>query len=281
MNKLLFAPLLMLLLTLGLDAQNITAALSSSFSYPGSVVDLTLFFTDSTSSANITGFQWTVVLPQGSTLGTPVVGSAAPSGTTITCAASTDICIEINPNGPPVAYGSGQIVIIPITLSAGVTPGIVQITLSSLIATSASGTNAPITFTSNATTVNLPLTINPTTGPHTWFTATSGSATCKFTKVAQTPIKITYVCTDIYGAFDGSYTVDPTFGVNGASAFSVSLTGMTGALFPTSTQIVNCNIQVNSTPQALLIAGASVTLPPQSAAYSCTGLAISGEIGWP
>ena len=263
--------LLLLILTISLKAQTLTATLSSPFAYQGSSINLTLSFADATPTAGIAGFQWTLSMPPGFTLGTPVLGAASTAaGKTVSCNAGICVTAGTNEN----TFGSGLIVTYPISITTAAVTGPWAVGLSGLLATTAAGTGAPISFTAGGQAVNLAVSVNPLTGVSTWFTYGSGNNTCTVKKVPQIPMKISYVCSNPYGSESGSYSADPTNGILAGNIFMLRA-GSTDA----SNASATCFIAINATA-APLVMGALGTVNASSAAYSCAGTG-TGQISWP
>ena len=118
----------------------------------------------------------------------------------------------------------------------------------------------------------------------TWFTANAGSTTCVVKQVFQSPMSLSWTCSNSFGAVSGSYTAaasDPA--APGINAFYVGMNAMTA--LPTSPQSddnLSCLVQVNGTPNTQLMLN-GVTVPANSAAFSCNGFSVtgSGSISWP
>jgi len=109
-----------------------------------------------------------------------------------------------------------------------------------------------------------------------WFSTTIGETTCRVSKISQSPIRVSYLCFNPYGAQAGSYTADAT---NGTVAPNVFLLGMNSLPPVINPSAVNCLIGMNGT-NSPVTAGSLGTIPPQSATYSCSGLTGS-TISWP
>ena len=105
---------------------------------------------------------------------------------------------------------------------------------------------------------------SPTTVP--WFSVTSGSSTCKASKVIQTPIRVSYLCENKYGATAGSYTADATNGTAGGNNFNISINSVGN---DGTNDSVFCTISMNSTAGPLMMNGATVQANSES--YSCSG----------
>jgi len=118
--------------------------------------------------------------------------------------------------------------------------------------------------------------------PQVWFTAKNAATVCTVTQVFQTPIKLTWVCTNGYGSNAGSYTAGITGGVNGTNYFNIGLNSISANFAVQSDTNLSCLIQVNSTPnpQAMLN---GLVIDPNSASYSCTGFSTlgNGSVSWP
>jgi hypothetical protein len=262
---------LLLILTIVLKAQTLTATLSSPFVYQGSTVNLSISFADATPTAGIAGFQYTLAMPPGFTLGTPVPGAATTAaGKTIACNAGT--CLISGTN--TTTYLSGLVGTFPITITSSAATGPWAVGLSSLIATNAAGTNAPITFSTGGQAVNLPVSVNAPGVTTQWFSYTSGNNTISVDKVPQVPMKVTYLATNPYGSEGGSYTVSAA---NGGAAGNIFM--LRAGSSDASNSSATCFIAINST-NAPLVMGNLGTVPPTSAAYSCAGTG-TGLISWP
>jgi hypothetical protein len=121
----------------------------------------------------------------------------------------------------------------------------------------------------------------PTSVP--WFSITSGSTTCRATQIVQTPIRISYLCFNTFGATAGSYTADATNGVNGGNIIMIGLNSMGIPANPVNDSMF-CTISMNSTTGQLVLNG--VTVQANSASYSCAGTtgpvpSGQGSITWP
>jgi hypothetical protein len=166
---------------------------------------------------------------------------------------------------------------IPIILTQNTALGAQQIALTNIAATSLSGVSVPTTA-GNPVTVQ----VNASTGTTPWFSASVGQATCRASKVAQTPLRITWVCFNSYGANSGSYTADLFNGGNGTAYFNI---GINSIAIPTSTlpdENLMCSIQINATQNPVTMLN-GVLVPANSAAYSCSGFSMSGSgtLSWP
>jgi hypothetical protein len=263
--------LLLLILTISLKAQTLTATLSSPFAYQGSTINLTVSFADATPTAGIAGFQWTLSMPPGFTLGTPTLGAASiAAAKTVTCTNGTCLVSGTTQS----TFLSGLIATFPVTVTSAASTGPWAVSLSSLLATNASGTNAPITFSAGGASVLLPISVNPPQGVTTWFSYTSGNNTITVKKVPQVPMKISYVSSNPYGSESGSYSADPTNGGAAGNIFMVRA----GSTDPSEAS-ATCFIALNSTNSPLVM-GALGTVPASSGAYSCAGTG-NGSISWP
>jgi hypothetical protein len=270
--------ILLSLLTTLTYSQTLTPTLSEPFSYPGSTVILTVTYTDSSSPAVIAGFQWTITLPPGVTLGTPVLGASAPAGATIACSNATCSCV--GPTSPSTPFKpNAKVMTVPLILSASAPTGQFpqQIGIANIIASSTAG--SAITVTAG---LAAPLLIAPSTGTTPWFAVSIGQATCRASKVAQTPMRISWVCFNLYGANSGSYTADPNSGGSGADYFDIGINsfGLPSSTVPDA--FLHCTIQVNATSSTITMLNGAV-VPPNSAAYSCSGYSQSGAtvLSWP
>ena len=146
--------LIALILAIALKAQTLTPSLSSSSTYSSSTITLNLSFADSAPPSDISALQWTIKLPAGFSMGTPVLGSGAV-GKTIACAAKTGICIMPAPaNSPPLV--NGIVAAIPLTVAA---TGSFSVRVSGAIASTLLGGNVPITFQGGLARVVLPVRI--------------------------------------------------------------------------------------------------------------------------
>ena len=273
----LFWPRAVLVCTLPLwarhvAAQTFTPAVSTPFSYPGSTFILTLAFADAAPTLNAAGFQWTLSIPSGMNVGTPVAGAASVAANKqIQCNGLTCIAFGVDAS----IYQSGIVATIPIFITPAAPKGNQPITITSVVASS-QGNQIPVP--SPATVF---LNIRPNTGTTPWFTATVGSNTCQGFKVAQTPIKVSWTCADLYGASSGSYIADMTNAGGGTSYFYVGVNSIAG-LPPVPSSNISCLIQVNATGAAANMLN-GVAVPGNSAAYSCQGYTTTGQgvISWP
>lgn len=252
MKKLFF------LLPIICSAQALVPTLSEPFAYPGSTVNMTVYLVDATPSAQITSIQFTPTLPIGFTLGTPLPATVTCTGGVCAATAAT-------------TYASQPIATIPVTVGAGATLGLQSITLGTPTAANATGAIA-ITAPTPA-----PITINASTGTTLWFSFSSGGTSCKASKVAQLPIRVSVLCDNVYGAYAGSYTADPTNGGMAGNAFTISLNSIG---LPTYSSAF-CMIYMNGTSAPIMIPGAAVQA--NSAAYQCSGMTATGtsSVAWP
>jgi len=108
----------------------------------------------------------------------------------------------------------------------------------------------------------------------TWFSYTSGSNTCTVDKVSQVPLKLTYLCKNLYGSHGGSYTADPVNGTVAANTFTLRI-----APFDGSGSSALCTIGINGTAAPVAM-GSLGTVQPNSAARSCAGT-VNDSISWP
>jgi hypothetical protein len=258
----------------------LTPTLSESFTYPSpsSSFILTITYSNTATPPVIAGLQWTVTMPLGFIMGTPVAGpSSVAAAKTVTCNPATAICIVFGVNANTIS--PGVVATIPITLSASAPLGPQQISLTNPVASDVTGTSIPITSPTPA-----PITVNASTGTTSWFSVSIGQATCRASKVAQTPIRLSWVCFNLYGANSGSYTADLNNGGSGTDYFdiginSISLPGVTPT---TPDAYLRCTINVNATQQIVTMLNGAV-VPPNSASYNCTGYSQSGAavLSWP
>jgi hypothetical protein len=258
-------------------SQTLTPTLSEPFSYPGSSFVLTIAYANNnTSSPPIAGLQWTVTMPAGFTMGTPVPGAASTlAAKTITCSSTTFICIAFGNNTNN--YAPGIIATIPITLTLTAPIGAQQVSLTSLVASTLTGTGVPITSPGPAS-----IQINTSTGTTPWFQVSVGQATCRASKVAQTPLRVSWICFNSYGANAGSYTADLNNGGNGANFFYIGINSLGGVTATVADENLSCQVQINATAnQMTMIDGTPV--PANSGVYSCTGYSMSGSgvLQWP
>jgi len=276
-------PRAVLLFTLPLWArhvagQSFTPLLSTPFSFPGSTFVLTLAFQDAAPSLNAAGFQWTLTLPAGFTAGTPTAGAASIAAQkAVSCNGLTCLAFGVNAN----TYASGVVATIPITIGATAALGNVLIGITSVVA-NVGGGQAPI-----PSPASVMLTVNANTGTTQWFKATVAATSCTVSKVAQTPIRINYVCIDAYGSNAGSYTANMTTGGGGTSWFYIGMNSLSGTVALTTTPVppntnLSCLIQMNATPGPVTMLN-GVSVPANSAAYSCSGYSTTGQgmISWP
>ena len=263
--------LLLLILTISLKAQTLTASLSSPFVYQGSTINLTLSFADATPTAGIAGFQWNFSMPPGFTLGTPTPGAASiAAAKTVSCNAS--LCLISGTTS--ATFLSGLVATIPITVTNAAATGPWTVGLSGLIATNAAGTGAQIAFSTGGQAVSVPVSVSIPGVTTQWFSYTVGNNTITVDKVPQVPMKITYLATNPYGSEGGSYTANAANGGASGNIFMIRA-GSTDATNASAT----CFIAINSTA-APLVMGALGTVPASSGAYSCAGTG-NGSVSWP
>jgi hypothetical protein len=268
--------LLSLLSTLAYS-QTLTPTLSEPFSYPGSTVILSVSFLDTGPSSSIAGFQWTLTLPAGITFGTPARGPTAPSDVTITCSNTTSICVAST--SPSTIYKSGVIMTVPLQLAPSVATSTAPQVIALTGITAVNNIGSAVAVTSP---IPAQLTISPSTGTTTWFSVSIGQATCRASKVAQTPLRISWVCFNLYGANSGSYTADPNNGGNGTNYFDIGINSMGLPSSSTPDAFLRCTLSVNATANIVTMVNGA-TVPPNSAAYSCSGYSQSGAtvLSWP
>jgi hypothetical protein len=268
----------------------LTAATSASFTYPGSTTDVSITFADSTPSSSATGFQFSLTPPAGFTAGTPTLEIAAQNaGAKLVCSTTAGVTICLITGS--VVVSSGLLAVVPITAGSAVLPSPtpVVVTVSGPIATTAAGTNVPITYQAGAGVFSLPLTVVASGGATKWFSISSGGTTCQVHKIAQTPIRISWTCNNPYGGISGGYTADATNGGNGINSFSIGMNILTGQ--SSNSDNVTCNITMNGTglpvtystfPMSVTLTQ-PVTIQPQSANYICITNSVIGPnmISWP
>jgi hypothetical protein len=283
--------LLFLTCCLALKAQVLTASLSSPFTYPSSSITLNLSFTDSIPPSGIVAAQWTYTLPAGFTQGTAVLGPGS-TGKAITCTQSTGICLLTAPaNSAPLT--NGIVATVPFSAASSAALGSFTVGLSNPIASTQAGTNAPITFQTGVTSLSLPINVDASTGITPWFSVIAGKTTCNVTKVAQTPIRVSWVCFNPFGALDGYYTSNLLNGGNGTSTFLINLSSVqpVGSTATTGDALF-CQIFMNASPQQLAfnvfpvnfqLAAGPLTVPPNSAGYICSAGSVVGPglVSWP
>jgi hypothetical protein len=255
----------------------LTPTLSEPFSYPGSSFILTVTYTNNTTPPPVAGLQWTVTVPMGFTLGTAVTGPASlAAGKTVTCNSSNGICLVFGVNTNTIA--SGVVATIPITLTTAAPIGQQQILLTSPIASDLTGTSIPITSTGPA-----PITVALSTGTTPWFSISIGQATCRVSKVTQTPIRVSWVCFNLYGANSGSYTADLNNGSLGANYFDIGINSIApvGVNPTVPDSYLRCTININATQQTANMM--NNVAPPNSGSYYCSGYSQSGPsvLLWP
>ncbi len=244
------------------QAQFFTPSLSNTFSYPGSTVFLRVNLQDATPPLGATSFQYTLNIPPGLTLN-------PPTGTT--CSGLNCTSMSATP------YTSGVVVTIPIAITPAVPKGNQPFSITSVVASS-QGNQTPI-----PSPAVVFLRILPNTGTTPWFTVNVGSASCQGFKVAQTPIRVTWTCSDLFGASTGGYTADVANGGVGTSFFPIGVSSISGPLFPAPPNAnLQCVIQMNGTPAAVTMLN-GVSVPAFSAQYSCQGYTTTGQgvVSWP
>ena len=246
-------------------SQTLTPTLSQPFSYPGSSLILTIGFLNNTPTP-ITSLQWTVSLPTGVSLGSPALGAASiAAGATVTCTPTSVCTTTVSATAFP---NIGTVVTFPVVLSSTAALGAQQIALTAV------GANMGAVIVTSPTPA--PLQINVNSGTSTWFQATVGQGTCRASKVPQTPIRISWVCFNSYGANSGSYTADANNGGNGGNFFYIGINSMGVPSSILANENLSCQIQINATMISLTMLSGAV-LPAGSAAYSCTGYSMSGS----
>jgi hypothetical protein len=259
-------------------SQTLTPSLSEPFSYPGSTFSLSISFQDTAPTSSIAAFQWTVAVPAGFTIGTPIPGAASvAAGKTITCNPTTFVCISFGENTNVYAQSGGVVATIPITVTSAAQLGAQQISLTGLVASTLAGTSVPIT----APAIDN-ISISPSTGTTTWFSVSAGQATCRASKVSQTPIRVSWICLNSYGANAGSYTADAVNGGIGANFFTIGINSIGAPLATLPDENLSCSIHINATANPLTMLNGTM-VPGNSAAYSCTGYSTSGSgiLSWP
>jgi hypothetical protein len=255
--------------------QSLSPTLSEPFSYPGSTVILTLSYANNVTNAGIAGFSWTITMPTGFTMGTLVQGAATiAAGETVQCNPATFTCTTSAQTTN--SYAPGVVVIIPITLTAAAPVGPQQVSLTNLVASTSAGTAVPISTT--PTTIQ----VDASTGTTPWFSVSIGQATCRASKVAQTPIRISWVCFNLYGANSGSYTADLNNGGNGTDYFDIGINSFALTTSTVPDAFLRCTLQINATSSTVTMLNGA-TVPANSAAYNCSGYSQSGPmvLSWP
>jgi hypothetical protein len=231
------------------------------FAYPNSTIQLNIVFIDSTPTpSGITVFSWILNLPAGVTAGTPV--AAAPPGSTMLQCISNTNCNAVS----TFPFLNGTVATVPLTISATPTFGSFPVSLT------------VDTASANLATNPVNLNISASSGTTPWFSIVSGKTTCRVSKVAQIPIRLSYLCFNIYGATAGSYTADPAGGLIAPITFLIGLNDL-------GNDSAFCMITVNSTSQTVTIPTSFPprTILPNSAIYLCGANSMSGpgSVGWP
>ena len=257
-------------------SQTLTPTLSEPFSYPGSTVILTIGFLNNSSSVPpITSLQWTISMPPGYTIGQITPGSATvAAGATVTCTNPGFACTSTAAQGKAFP-NIGTIATMPVILSSTAAFGAQQIALT------AASANAGAVILTVPSPPPL-LQINAATGASTWFQATVGQGTCRASKLTQTPIRISWVCFNSYGANSGSYTADVNNGGNGTNWFYIGINSIGTPAATLPDENLSCLIQINATANMqTAVNGAQV--PAYSGMYSCSGYSTSGSgtVAWP
>lgn len=257
-------------------AQFLTPTVSSPFAYPGNTISLSVLFTDSVPSSSITGLQWCLTLPAGFTAGVPQAGPVI-TGATVFCSGTNCTCLLINTL--PTVIQSGVVATIPVLIASTVAPGTYILPIAAATGTNATGTPPAIPI-SAPIQAQIIVGAGPAGSTTPWFSASVAGVTCKVSKVAQVPMRITWLCDDTYGAHAGSYTADAVNGGNGTNYFYLGLNSIQYQAYTAAN--LSCLVQINSTPAAqMMLNGLSV--PAYSAEYSCSGYSTSGQgvVNWP
>lgn len=119
----------------------ITATGPASGVYPGGLANLTVALSGSAGSA-LAALQFTVALPAGMTLGTPVVSPAwSTAGFTAYCGTSTCLLLNFTTMTPTVA--DGTMVTAPVNVTSTFAPGAAAISLTGTVGATGNGTNVP------------------------------------------------------------------------------------------------------------------------------------------
>ena len=127
---------------------SLTESISPASGALGSTATLTLTFADSSPSANIAGFEWTLALPGGMTAGAPALGAASTAASkAINCNGVECIILGDGSTLNQTVFASGIIATIPLTLSPTASLGSVQIALDNVIAPNAGGSAVAISTT--------------------------------------------------------------------------------------------------------------------------------------
>ena len=106
--------------------------------YPGAA-SLTIAVSGSAGN-NLAGLQFTITLPTGMTLGTPVVSPAwAANGFSIYC--GTAVCVIINVTTITPTVADGTMATIPVNVAATVAPGSASISLTGTLGATGAGLN--------------------------------------------------------------------------------------------------------------------------------------------
>jgi len=128
---------------------------------PGGQSVLTINFADTAVTSNIAGLQWSLIPPSSALPGTYTLGASASTAQKVMSTGGAGIAMVVGsdntPSGqPPInntAMATGPVATIPLTIPNGTIPGAVSVTLSGLVAVSATGASVPITSSAVVLTV--------------------------------------------------------------------------------------------------------------------------------
>jgi len=122
----------------------------------GKPVTLNLVLSNTTQSAPVSGIQFTISLPTGWTIGTPILDPSVLS-------MGKFLSYNTTPNPPSITglifglnvtpFTDGPVLVIPLTSPIGTPPGLGLISLSNLVAATPEGVNAPLNGVGNVVDV--------------------------------------------------------------------------------------------------------------------------------
>lgn len=126
---------------MGLAAQTLSLTSNVPTVYPGGSVTLTVQYTDASPSASVSGLEWAFGAPNGTTLGTPVLGAAGAAALkTVSC---NLFCLVYGLNANVI--GTGPVASVPVSIAVNQAPGPVSISLQQVVAGTAQGSAVNVT----------------------------------------------------------------------------------------------------------------------------------------
>lgn len=261
----------LLFLALCSFAQTLTTGFSAPSASPGNTLNLRLAFNGVPN--NVVSLRWQLNSPANTTVSLPVRSDdVATISKIITCASGPNSVCTLATQLPAtiVPFTSSLVATIPLLISPSAPLGTEVFTFSNLSAIDTNGNTLPLTVAPITLTIAAPTTT-------LWFTASAGTNTCRVYKVSGTPVHLTWTCPTGSGTMNGNFT---------ALVPSVSGTALTVGVMnvgdPKGSNSLICLVQVNGTTAPITMVNGSI-VAPNSAVYSCTGYATTGNgaISWP